>query len=87
VLAEHGSAVGVDLAEGDGSHPGSFESEREAADTGEEVEDIQRRSPMSNEGLRAKRASKQEVHHSCRDHGACWKGLPQSLHLLVVTWR
>lgn len=27
VLAEDGSTVGVDLAEGDGSHSGSFESE------------------------------------------------------------
>jgi hypothetical protein len=37
VLAEHGSAIGVDLAERDCSHPGSLESEREAADSAEEV--------------------------------------------------
>jgi hypothetical protein len=39
VLAKHGSAVGVDFAEGDGSHPGSFESKGESADAGKEVED------------------------------------------------
>jgi hypothetical protein len=39
VLAEHGAAVGVDFAEGDGSHPGSLEPETESADAGEEVED------------------------------------------------
>jgi hypothetical protein len=33
VLAEHGSAVGVDLAEGDGTHSGSLKAEGEAADS------------------------------------------------------
>ncbi len=31
-LAQHGLAIGVDLAEGDGSHSGSFEAEAESAD-------------------------------------------------------
>src|SRR6185312_12371798 len=37
--SENCSAVGVDFAEGDGTHSGSFESETEAADAAEEVED------------------------------------------------
>jgi hypothetical protein len=40
VLGEDASAIGVDFAEGDGSHSGSFESEAEAADSAEKVEDI-----------------------------------------------
>jgi hypothetical protein len=40
VLSQDGSAIGIDLAEGDGSHSGSFEPEAEAANTGKEVEDI-----------------------------------------------
>jgi hypothetical protein len=40
VLSEHGLAIGIDLAEGDGSHSGSFEAEAEAADSAEKVEDI-----------------------------------------------
>jgi hypothetical protein len=39
VLGEHGTAEGIDLAEGDGSHAGSFESEAESADAAEEVKD------------------------------------------------
>lgn len=41
VLAQDCPAERVDLAEGNGSHPGSFEPEREAADSAEEIEDIQ----------------------------------------------
>jgi hypothetical protein len=41
VLSQDGSAIGIDFAEGDRSHPGSFKAEGEAADAGEEVEDIQ----------------------------------------------
>ena len=41
VLAEDGSAVRLDLAEGDGSHPGSLKAEGEAADSREEVEDTE----------------------------------------------
>jgi hypothetical protein len=40
-LPQDGSAVGLDLAEGDGPHAGPFESETEAADAGKEVEYIQ----------------------------------------------
>jgi hypothetical protein len=40
VLSQHSLAERLDLAEGDGSHSGSFESEREAANAGKEIEDI-----------------------------------------------
>ena len=40
VLGEDASAVGIDFAESDGSHSGSFEAETESADAGKEVEDI-----------------------------------------------
>jgi hypothetical protein len=40
VLCEDASAIGVDLAEGDGSHAGPFEAEAKSADAGKEVEDI-----------------------------------------------
>jgi len=40
VLGEDGAAIRIDLAECDGSQPGSFKPEREAADAAEEVEDI-----------------------------------------------
>jgi hypothetical protein len=40
VLSQDGSAIGIDLAEGDGSHSSPLESEREAADAGKKVEDI-----------------------------------------------
>jgi hypothetical protein len=40
VLPQDGSAVLVALAEGDGSHPGSFESDTESTNSAEEVEDI-----------------------------------------------
>jgi hypothetical protein len=33
VLGEDTSAVGIDLAEGDGSHSGALEAEAEAADS------------------------------------------------------
>jgi hypothetical protein len=33
MLGKDGAAVGFDLAERDGSHPGSFEAEREAANS------------------------------------------------------
>jgi hypothetical protein len=39
VFGEDCSAVGIDLAEPDGPHPGSFEPETESADAAEEVED------------------------------------------------
>ena len=42
VLSENRPAPGIDLAECDGSHPGSFEPEGEAADSAEKVEDIHR---------------------------------------------
>jgi len=32
VASQHGSAVGIALAEGDGSHSGSLEAETESAD-------------------------------------------------------
>jgi hypothetical protein len=35
VLGEDGSAVGVDFAEGDGSHSGSFEAKAESSDAAE----------------------------------------------------
>ena len=35
VPSQDGSAVGIDLAEGDGSHAGALEAEREAADARE----------------------------------------------------
>jgi hypothetical protein len=41
VLSQDGSAIGLDLAEGDGPHSGPFEPEAEAADAGKEVEHIQ----------------------------------------------
>jgi hypothetical protein len=40
VLSQHSLAVGIDLAEGDGSHPGSFEPEAEAANSAEEIKHI-----------------------------------------------
>jgi hypothetical protein len=40
-MGEDAAAEWIDFAERDGSHPGSFESEREAADSAEKVEDIQ----------------------------------------------
>jgi hypothetical protein len=40
VLSEHGATELVSLAEGDGAHSCSFESEAETADAAEEVEDI-----------------------------------------------
>jgi len=40
VLGEDAAAVGIDLAEGDGSHSGSLEPEAEPADPAEEIEDI-----------------------------------------------
>lgn len=43
VLSEDGPAVGVDLAEGDGTHSGSFKPEAETADPAEEVEDTDTR--------------------------------------------
>jgi hypothetical protein len=45
VLFEDGAAVGLDLAEGDGSHPRPLKSEGEAADTREKVEDIHNHRP------------------------------------------
>ena len=39
VLGEDASAVGVDLAEGDGSHSGALKAKRETADAGKEIED------------------------------------------------
>lgn len=43
VPCEDGAAVGVDLAEGDRSHPRSFESKAETADSREEVKDTDTR--------------------------------------------
>jgi hypothetical protein len=40
VPSQDGSAIGIDLAEGDGSHSGALEPEAEAADPAEKVEDI-----------------------------------------------
>lgn len=40
MLSEDGAATGVDFAERDGSHSGSFEAKAEAADAAEEVKDI-----------------------------------------------
>ena len=40
MLGEDAAAVGIDLAEGDGSHSGSLEPEAEPADPAEEIEDI-----------------------------------------------
>lgn len=42
MLSEDGGAVGINFAEGDRSHAGSLESEREASDSTEEVKDIHR---------------------------------------------
>jgi hypothetical protein len=40
-LGEHCAAVGLDFAEREGAHSCSLESETEATDAAEEVEDIQ----------------------------------------------
>jgi hypothetical protein len=40
VLREDGAGERLDLAERDGSHPGSLEPEAEAANSAEEIEDI-----------------------------------------------
>jgi hypothetical protein len=40
VPSQDALAIGIDLAEGDGSHAGSLEAEAEAADAAEKVEDI-----------------------------------------------
>lgn len=42
VLCEDSSAIGVTLAERDGSHPGSLKAEAESTDAAEQVEDIHR---------------------------------------------
>ena len=52
MLGEHTPAIGIDFAEGDGSHSGSFEPKAESANSGEEVEDIHRRSGGPLNGLR-----------------------------------
>jgi hypothetical protein len=33
VFSQHGSAIGIDFTEGDGSHSGSLKAETEAADS------------------------------------------------------
>ena len=40
VSAQDGSTVRLDLAERDGTEPGSFESKAKSADSAEEIEDI-----------------------------------------------
>jgi hypothetical protein len=40
VLSEDGAGVRLNLAEGDGSHPGPLKTETEAANTAEEIENI-----------------------------------------------
>lgn len=40
MLGEDSPAERIDLAECDGSHPGSFEAEAETADPAEKIEDI-----------------------------------------------
>ena len=40
MLCEDAAAEGLNLAEGNGSHPGSFETEGEAADSTEQIKDI-----------------------------------------------
>jgi hypothetical protein len=40
MLGEDAAAERIDLAEGDGSHPGALEAEAETADPAEEIEDI-----------------------------------------------
>lgn len=40
MLGEDGAAVGIDFAEGDGTHSCPLKSEAESADPAEEVEDI-----------------------------------------------
>jgi hypothetical protein len=47
MLPKNFSAIWVDLAEGDGSHSGSFEAEGEAADAREQVEDIHGTLPLT----------------------------------------
>ena len=47
--SQDGPAIGIDFAEGDGSHSGAFEAEREAADAAEKVEDIHGRSSMGRD--------------------------------------
>jgi hypothetical protein len=37
VPSQDGSAIGIDLAEGDGSHAGSLQAEAKSADAAEEV--------------------------------------------------
>jgi hypothetical protein len=45
MLAEDGSAEGIDFAEGDGSHARLFEAKAESANAGKEVENIQDLTP------------------------------------------
>jgi hypothetical protein len=40
MLRKDCSAIGINLAEGDGSHSRSFKAETESADATEEIEDI-----------------------------------------------
>ena len=40
MLGEDTSAVGIDLAEGDGSHSGALEAEAKSADAAEKIENI-----------------------------------------------
>jgi hypothetical protein len=50
VLGKDFLAIGVDLAERDGSHPGSFKSEAESANPRKKVQDIHKISPDSPGG-------------------------------------
>jgi len=45
VPSQDGAAIGIDLAEGDGSHAGALEAEGEAANAAEKVEDIHKMPP------------------------------------------
>jgi hypothetical protein len=45
VPSQDGSTVGIDLAEGEGSHAGAFEAEAKSADAAEEVKDVHPSTP------------------------------------------
>ncbi len=70
VACEHAPAERVDLAEGGGLHPGSFEAEREPADTREEIEHLQ-----GPHGRRSK----------CRPRSACRVEGVDGVHRVVLS--
>jgi hypothetical protein len=56
VSPEYGAAVGIDLAEGDGSHPGSLEAQADGADAAEQIKYPHYRWPLGSQPSRVDRS-------------------------------